>query len=283
MLRVLNVVMDNGTVLRGCLFHDKAASSVVIIVTGVEGNIHNNPFFHNIGKTLNQHGMDLIVAHTRDAFNQVDSRNLTTGAIETYGAWSEDFTSTDSEIQAYLTYARTNYQRIFLGGHSLGANKVIHYLANHPEAPIKKFILLSPVNVDQLRDSILPKQRAAITAFRQRGQGKARLPFKLFRWLSATADTGYQWLTNDTLNNVHIEEDGNFTQIGNIQQHGALIIGTRDGFTRGNPRQYLTNINNHFTDPQMNQLVFIPNTGHIYRRQEQTLANQIMKLIHQWN
>ena len=33
----------------------------------------------------------------------------------------------------------------------------------------------------------------------------------------------------------------------------------------------------------MNQLVFIPNTGHIYRRQEQTLANQIMKLIHQWN
>lgn len=284
MLTDLTVTMNTGTTLKGAWFKAPHAQTVVIIVTGVEGNLNNNPFLTTLGTTLNQVNVDLIVAHTRDAFNQLSMPNAKTGRIETYGAWSEDFENTDADVAAYLAAAlRHRYEHIVLGGHSLGANKVIHYLATRPTSPIDKFLLLSPVNVDRLRDGIAGVQRSTIKHYRQRGHGSYRLPFKMFGWLSSTADTGAQWLTNETLNNVHMEPQANFDQVAAIHQTGALVIGDRDRFTRGNPVKYLKNINVHFKDAQENDLRVIAATGHIYRHKEQALADQVVKLLQQWH
>lgn len=279
----LNATTTTGTVLHGAWFRTRNAQTVVIVVTGVEGNLKNNPFLTTLGKALNRAHVDLIVAHTRDAFNQVHVRNAQTGRVEIYGAWAEDFQQTDEEVAAYLRVAlRENYAHVVLGGHSLGANKVIHYLAMHPQSAVEKFLLLSPVNVDRLRDSISGSQRATIQRYRRENRGTKRLPFRLFGWLSSTADTGAQWLTNNTLNNVHQDSQGDFRQVAAIQQTGALVIGERDRFTRGNPVKYLKTINRHFPAAEQNDLRFIAATGHIYRHQEQALAKQVVGLMQQW-
>lgn len=283
MKTTLTATLTTGTALRGAWFQTGSAQTVVIIVTGVEGNLTNNPFLTTLGRTLNQANIDLMVAHTRDAFNQVSVPNARTGQLETYGAWSEDFRQTDEDVAAYLRVALgADYRHIVLGGHSLGANKVIHYLAAHPKSPVDKFLLLSPVNVDRLRDSISGAQRTTIRRYRRAGQGMRRLPFRLFGWLSGTADTGAQWLTNQTLNNVHLEPRADFRQVAAIRHTGALVIGERDRFTRGNPVAYLQNINRHFRAAAQNDLRFIAATGHIYRHHEQDLADQVVALVRQW-
>src|SRR5699024_2982615 len=114
---------------------------------------------------------------------------------------------------------------IVLGGQSLGANKVIHYLSKNPGAPIDKTLLLSPVNVDVLRRSITKEQRDYISQAENDHRGKSRLPFKLFRWLAATVDTANEWLSDDTLNNVHFDRSLDFSQVEKIKTNGALIIG----------------------------------------------------------
>lgn len=282
MLQALEVTTNTGTVLNGRRFHSPQATAAVILITGVEGNIYNNPFYTTIGKTLEGQGIDLIVAHTKDAFNSTTMMNRQTRQPETYGAFNEDFTVSDDDVAAYVTFAEQHYQKIILGGQSLGANKVIHYLSTHPQAPITRFLLMSPVNIDVMRGSIPQWQRDKISEMVQNGAAAQRLPFKLFRWLSATATTGQRWLSDDTLNNVHPDRDGDFSQIASIQHRGALLIGTRDHFTGGQPRQYLLTINDHFQSPDENQVIYIANAGHIYRQHEDEVATKVLTTVERW-
>ncbi len=60
----------------------------------------------------------------------------------------------------------------------------------------------------------------------------------------------HEWLFTDTLNNVHVEEDKDFSQAENITHTGALLIGTYDNFT--------------------------------YQRKEQETADKILELLRGW-
>ena len=43
--------------------------------------------------------------------------------------------------------------------------------------------------------------------------------------------TAYDWVYNNILNNVHVEKDGDFSQINNIEHNDAMPIGTYGIFT----------------------------------------------------
>ena len=63
------------------------------------------------------------------------------------------------------------------------------------------------------------------------GQGDKMLPFYFMGWVECTANTAYDWLSN-TLNNVHTEVDGDFSQVESITHNGAMVIGTYDIFEK---------------------------------------------------
>lgn len=276
----LKVIMHDGTPLIGVRFHVTNAKTVFIALTGVGGNINSNRFYTNIGKTLNNAGIDFIVAHALDAFDQVKAVNEKEKEEQIYGADFDDFQKSDDEVDAYLAFAQQHYEHILLGGQSLGANKVIHYLANNPDSPIEKFILMSPINIDGLRERISGQQRKNITDAMRRGKANEWMPFKLFRWQKGIYQTGWRWLTDNTLNNTSF----NFTQLRAIKHTGALLIGTHDGFTRTRPTNYLKNINKHMKNARKNRLIFIKDASHVYRGKEQEVAAAIMTLITKdWN
>lgn len=276
------VTMKNGTQLTGVKFFTQAAKTVFIAITGVGGNIKSNRFYTNIGNLLSKNGIDFIVGHAIDAFDCVKSINQKTKKIEYYGAEYENFSQSDDEVQAYLDYIKgRNYDHIILGGQSLGANKVIHYLANHPNSKIDKFFLLSPINVDSLRDRITNKQRIYLKQEFIKGNLSSAMPFKLFHWQRGNVQTGWKWLTDNTLNNTHIENNADFSQVHAIKHSGALLIGTHDGYTRGNPMRYLKNINNHMLNKDKNNLIFIQDASHVYRNKEQEVAEKVLETIKQ--
>ena len=61
------------------------------------------------------------------------------------------------------------------------------------------------------------------------------------------------------------------------------MIGGYDRFTYGDPEQFLKNINDHFPTAQQNQMIIIPKTGHTYQQKEQELADDILKIVQEWN
>lgn len=259
-----------------------AADTVVIAITGIHGNFYSNPYYYNVGDTLNAAGYDFLYAQTCDAFGQIKAYNVRTNAIEIIGSWNERFADAVDDVRAWMNFAQKHgYAHVVLAGHSLGANKVIRYLSETHDPRVDRFLLLSPCNVTHLTNVVTPEERALVR-FLVSNDPAQRLPFPLLGWIDCIAATAADWLFSDTLDNVHVEADGNFVQVASIEHEGALLIGTYDAFTYGDPAGFLANINDHFPHPERNQLVFIERTGHTYQQKEQEMADDVRDLVQGW-
>lgn len=279
----IDVLTERGIVLNGVLFKSGNSDTVLISITGIHGNFYSNPFYYNFGDTLNDSGIDFIYAITNDAFSKMKTININTGKEEIIGSFNERFEWTNDDIRSYINKAKElGYKHIYLAGHSLGANKVIHYMSETNDKNVEHFLLLSPANLKYMMSNVTNEEKNVIEDMVNSGNGNKMLPFAFMGWVSCIAYTAYDWAIDNILDNVHTEENGDFSQVSNIIHSGALLIGTYDTFTDKDPRKYLENINNHFKNPNANKLVFIENTGHTYQRKEQETADKILELVKYW-
>lgn len=273
----LNVETRRGTVLNGVLFPAKKADTVVIAITGIHGNFYSNPFYYNIGDTLSAHGIDFIYAQTNDAFGEIETYNAKTGAKEIIGSWNERFSYTEEDIDAYLDYAAKNYRHVILAGHSLGANKVIYYLSrNHDTKRVEHFIFMSPANLAHMMSGVSDGEKDFIEKLVRYGQGAKILPFYFMGWVVCTANTAHDWLSGI------LDNTNNFSQLEQITHNGAMIIGTYDNFTDGDPVGFLKSINSHMPTAQANKMIFIERTGHTYQQKHDEIAKIILDLAEGW-
>lgn len=282
----LNVPAKRGSVLNGVLFRSeekRSSDTVMIAITGIHGNFYSNPFYYNIGNTLNSGNIDFIYAQTNDAFGQIVTVNVLTGKKETIGSWNERFSYTDEDIDAYLTFAEEEgYEHIILAGHSLGANKVIHYLSHNHDPRVEHFFLLSPANLTYMMSGVTEREKKIIKEQVERGDGDQMLPFPFMGWVECIANTAYDWQFSGLLNNVHTAKDGDFSQAEQIIHTGALLVGTYDNFTDGDPSEFLRNLNNHMRTHKENRLIFIEKTGHTYQMKNQEVADDILHQLKEW-
>ena len=273
----LNVETRRGTVLNGVLFPAKKADTVVIAITGIHGNFYSNPFYYNIGDTLSTHGIDFIYAQTNDAFGEIETYNAKTGAKEIIGSWNERFSYTEEDIDAYLDYAAKNYRHVILAGHSLGANKVIYYLSrNHDTKRVEHFIFMSPANLAHMMSGVSDGEKDFIEKLVRYGQGAKILPFYFMGWVVCTANTAHDWLSGI------LDNTNDFSQLEQITHSGAMIIGTYDNFTDGDPVGFLKSINSHMPTAQANKMIFIERTSHTYQQKHDEIAKIILDLAEGW-
>ena len=306
-MKELKIETRRGTLLDGVLFGG-GNDTVLIAITGIHGNFYSNPFYYNIGNTLTSAGIDFIYAQTNDAFGAIRTQNTHTGQEEIIGSWNERFALADEDVAAYIDFAECEgYKHIILAGHSLGANKVIYYLSHCSPARkatgrratlgngglseglrggsnprVEHFLLLSPANLDYMTSSVSPTERDIIRQLYERGDGDKMLPFLLMGWVECTVATAYDWVYSGLLSNVHTQPDGDFSQVSQITHTGALLIGTYDNFTDGDPSGFLRNINSHMPTATDNRLLFIERTGHTYQQKQQELADKILALLQDW-
>lgn len=282
----LNVPTKRGVVLNGVLFRQnekKETDTVMIAITGIHGNFYSNPFYYNIGDTLNAGGMDFVYAQTNDAFGQIETVNVHTGNKEIIGSWNERFSYTDEDIEAYLAFAEEEgYEHIILAGHSLGANKVIHYLSRHHDPRVEHFFLLSPANLTYMMSGVTEREKQIIKEQVERGDGDKMLPFPFMGWVECIANTAYDWQFSGILNNVHTAKNGDFSQAEKVTHTGALLFGTYDNFTDGDPAEFLRNLNAHMPTAEQNKLIFIEKTGHTYQMKHQEVADDILHQLQEW-
>ncbi len=272
-------------------------NAILIAVTGIHGNFYSNSFYYTVGDTLAAAGFDFLYAQTCDAFGQIRTRNILTGKQELIGSWNERFAYAEEDVAAWVDWAaQRGYRHIILAGHSLGANKVIYYLSQCSPARgelseglrggsdprVEHFLLLSPANLDYMTSGVTAAERDYVRRAYEVGRGAEMLPFPLMGWVECTVATAYDWLHSGILNNVHTRPDGDFSQLERITHTGALLIGTYDNFTDGDPAGFLRLINSHLPTAAENRLVFIERTGHTYQMKHQELADDILDLINEW-
>lgn len=283
MRQLIKAQTRRGVQLDGVLFANGGEKAVVIAITGIHGNFYSNPMYYNIGDTLSANGIAFIYAQTNDAFNRLETINTRTDQSEIIGSCNECFDDICDDINAYVNYAHEiGYGHIILAGHSLGANKVIHYLANARDTPVEHFILVSPANMKYMLANVTEDEQRIIKSYVDSVRGGQMLPFPVMGWAPMLACTAWQWLWRNPLDNVHSTPDGDFSEVARIKQTGALIIGTYDRFSYGEPKSFIELINSHMPHPDMNEVIFVEGTGHVYTEREQMLADIILGLAKKW-
>lgn len=201
----------------------------------------------------------------------------------TIGSQTEDFDDAVDDVGAYVDWAEAQgYSHIYLGGHSLGANKVIRYLSETHDARVERFILLSPADMAHMTSGTTERERRIVRDYMATGRTEEMLPFALMGWAPCVARTAYQWLFEPTLDNAHAEPDGDFSQAGRITHRGMLLVGTYDSFTRGDPVAFLENLNSHMPTAADNEIVLIERTGHTYQMKEQEVADVLLATVSRW-
>lgn len=259
------------------------ADTVVIAITGIHGNFYSNPFYYNMGNTLRSENIDFIYAQTNNAFPHIQTYNIKTQSTEIIGSYCERFSYTVEDIGAYIDFAEEQgYKHIILAGHSMGANKVLYYLATTQDKRVERFLLLSPADLSYMMQGVTIEQKELIRELKLQGLGHKRLPFQLMGWVDCLVDTAYDWITDTNINTVPViteEAKGLFKQ---IRHTGALLIGTYDTFTAGEPREFLIGINQYLPSREMNQFIIIEKTGHTYQQKEQEVAEKISDVIKAW-
>ena len=285
-MKNIEIPTKRGIKLEGILYQETINPlSILIIISGIHAKDEKNPFYDYIGNTLNKKGnIDFICAHTCDAIKKTTQINFITGKKETFGSFNEDFNNIEDDIESYINYVEKNYnyKNLYLGGHSVGANKIIYYLSKNHDSRIEKYILMSPANIIKLLEKNTKEELELIKKYKEQKKDNEILPFLLFGWYQCNVKSAYDWVYNNKIDNIHYEKDADFSQIYNIIHSGGMIIGTFDRLACGDPKGFLENINNHTKNKDKNKLLFIEKTGHVYQKKDQEIADALLNLIIEW-
>ena len=133
-----------------------------------------------------------------------------------------------------------------------------------------------------MMSGVTPREKQMILDQVDRGDGGKMLPFPFMGWVECIADTAYDWQFSGLLNNAHIAADGDFSEAEKITHNGALLVGTYDNFTDGDPSAFLRNLNDHMPTAEENDLIFIEKTGHTYQMKHQEVADRIRDQLQKW-
>ena len=135
---------------------------------------------------------------------------------------------------------------------------------------------MSPANLAYMMSGVTDGEKDFIKRLVRYGQGEKILPFAFMGWVECTANTADDWLSGI------LDNTNDFSQLEQINHNGALIIGTYDNFTKGDPSKFLRTINDHIPTASDNKLIFIERTGHTYQQKHQEIADKILQLVNGW-
>ncbi len=140
----------DGLNLQAIYWESGKKDTCIVCTHGMSGNIIENYFAEILGEELSKKNYAFIYGHNRgynhinDIKTSIDSKD---GGNETkrYGTTYERFEECIFDIDLWVNKAKElGYKSIILMGHSLGCNKIIHYLSKKKCEGITKVILASP-------------------------------------------------------------------------------------------------------------------------------------------
>ncbi len=281
---ILKVVTPRGLELKGAIFEAPESDTVLVMLTGICSNLFQNELLYTTGKLLSSNGITCIIAHAHDSFSCFAYTDFSTGKQNTTGVFNDDFNMVYEDVEAYIKYAKEvmGFKNIILGGHSLGSNKIIHYLGNTSDNYVDYFIVSSPVDImhwwgvmPNIEDSF---EMAKVWV--NEGRGNDILPFLFGGFSPMTANTVLGFYNADNLKNCPVLSGmGETDSLYNIKPNGAFIIGAKDSVTGESPKGFMETLNSWTRQPDRNIVIELPDASHIFYGKHEEYAQTVLGCI----
>ena len=283
-MEILKVVTPRGLELKGAIFGDCTNDTVLIMLTGICSNIFQNELLYSTGKLLEANGITCIIAHAHDSFSCFAYSDFSTGKQRHAGTFNDDFNMVYEDVESYVKYAKEEmgFKNIILAGHSLGSNKIIHYLGNTPDDIVDYFIVSSPVDIMHWW-KVMPNIDICFETAKswvESGRGDDILPFMFGGFSPMTAKTVLGFYNADNLKNCPVlSGDGETDSLYNIKCEGSFVIGSKDSVTGGSQKGFMETLNSWTRYPEHNQVIEVENASHIFYGKHKEYANVILDCI----
>ena len=281
---ILKVRTPRGLELKGAIFGDNSNDTVLIMLTGICSNVFQNELLYSTGNLLSASGISCIIAHAHDSFSCFAYSDFSTGKQKHAGVFNDDFNMVYEDVESYVKFAKEEmgFKNIILGGHSLGSNKIIHYLGNTPDDYIDYFIVSSPVdtmywwrvmpNIDKCFDMA--------KTWVEEDRGDDILPFLFGGFSPMSANTVLGFYNADNLKNCPVlSGEGETDSLYRIKPNGSFIIGAKDSVTGESPKKFMETLNSWTRDFKHNKVIEVPDASHIFYGKHDIYAQIVLDCI----
>ena len=258
-------------------------NTVVIMMSGICSNVFQNDLLTSTGGLLSKNNIAFIAGHAMDAFSCIAYSDFSTGKQKYTGVVYDDFSLVYEDVEAYVKFARDlGFKNIILAGHSLGSNKIIHYLGNTSDNFVDYFIVSAPVDLAHWFE-VMPNVKECIELakkFVDENRGTEILPYLFGGFSPMSAETVLSFYNAFNLKNCPvISNNGETASLFNIKVNGSFVIGEKDSLTDGNPEGFMVKLNSYCKHPERNQVIVIPDASHIFYGKDKEYAQTILECV----
>ncbi len=282
-MEIIRVKTPRGLELKGAMWGRDRMNTVVIMMSGICSNVFQNDLLTSTGGLLSKNNIAFIAGHAMDAFSCIAYSDFSTGKQKYTGVVYDDFSLVYEDVEAYVKFARDlGFKNIILAGHSLGSNKIIHYLGNTSDNFVDYFIVSAPVDLAHWFE-VMPNVKECIELakkFVDENRGTEILPYLFGGFSPMSAETVLSFYNAFNLKNCPvISNNGETASLFNIKVNGSFVIGEKDSLTDGNPEGFMVKLNSYCKHPERNQVIVIPDASHIFYGKDKEYAQTILECV----
>ena len=282
-MEILKVTTKRGLELRGAIYGDNSNDTVLIMLTGICSNVFQNDLLNSTGKLLLNNGITTIIAHAHDSFSCFAYTDHSIKKQRHCGVFNDDFSKVYEDVEAYILKAKEmGFKKIILAGHSLGSNKIIHYLGTTKDDFVDYFIVSCPIDIMHWW-KMMPNVENCFSMANQwidNNEGNDILPFLFGGFSPMTANTVIGFYNAENLKNCPVlSKQGETKSLYNIKPFGSFIIGSKDSVTGESPKAFMEQLNAWTKNSDKNQVIEIEGASHIFYGMHEIYAQTILNCI----
>lgn len=154
--RLVKITAGDGHELDGILYEADESLATVLHVHGSLGNFYHQRFITVFARALTREGINLLSCNMR-AHDGIAEGYDTEGEMKYVGGSLARFETCVEDIKGAVAWSRRMGRQVYLQGHSLGCDRVLHYLES-TRAGLSP-ILLSPCDSRQLQRDWLGEEQ----------------------------------------------------------------------------------------------------------------------------
>ena len=253
-------------------------NACAVFIPGLAGNfMEQHLFAHVLGQECLKNNIDFLFAHHQGSFQIMSFPHLDEDGTRSNiirGAAYENFDDCVYDLDAWIQFV-SKYDKVYLMCHSLGCNKVVHYLQSKTPQNLAKLVLLAPQ--DNVNFPNLPIHQEMLKEAKENtlnGSADKLLTNKLFGFCVISSKTFFDLMTNIKINNIPYKAaQGDLPALQNIQCPTLAIIGSKEDEKATEYMQKIANALPH------GKSAVIPNANHMFKNQEKALADTVISFL----
>lgn len=263
--------------LEGYYFQNKN-NKCIYFIPGMTGEFSKLDFAQKIAEISIQNKYDFLAGNTLGSgeIKELKINDKGKKGIIVKGAAYEKFEDCIYDIDAWLDFLKNkNYDEIIIICHSLGCNKIVHYLNKQANHLIKKLILLAPQDIKfnnlKIHAGLLEEAIKNIN----NNESNKLLSKKLLGFCLISSQTYYDLINNQNIMNIPYKTNNpDFSKISNIKMPILSVIGTIDGGKKS--EEYMGLISKNCLDGKYH---IIKDANHIFENKEEELSKIIIDFL----